>query len=173
MGNTVSCVISDRCMEPCSTPHPTKPPHPTMKPTKKKNSGGTYLTKAPKTPRPTTWKAPKPSKQPKTKGPKPTKKPKPSKAPKSKKSKRTKTTSSPQDAEMEHAEFEAFNIEVNGDKIKETFKPATVGYRGYVEIAGLISVAMVLMICLHSMCCQKRKEDEYAAIEDPMTESVI
>merc|ERR1719361_276900 len=154
-------------MEPCSTPHPTKPqtvdptstPHPTMKPTKKKNSGGTYLTKAPKTPRPTTWKAPKPSKQPRTKAPKPTKGPKPTKAPKPKKSRGPKGP--PGDEEMENAEMMA--VDLSGSTA-ETLS----GYSSQTEIVGLLSIATVFAICGYSIMCKQRKEDSYSVIEDPV-----
>ena len=65
-------------------------------------------------------------------------------------------------------EFEAFNINIDGDSIKETFKPAMVGYRAYVEIVGFAAVGIVLIIACHSMCCHRRQNGLYQPIKDPV-----
>merc|ERR1712228_1093096 len=66
-------------------------------------------------------------------------------------------------------EYEAFNVHVDEKSVMNTFRPAMIGYRFYVEIAGFLAVAMVLIICCRSMCCQKKRKDfDYQPIKDPV-----
>lgn len=68
-------------------------------------------------------------------------------------------------------DFAAFDIGAKEHSIIETFKPAMIGYRAYVQIGGLLSIVAVLVICLHAMYCQKKEVyDGYQLIEDKVEE---
>ena len=56
-------------------------------------------------------------------------------------------------------------MDMNGNGYESA---VAVGYRGYVQLVGLVTVAVVVMICLlHSVCNQRHKQNNYAYIEDP------
>merc|ERR1712154_522925 len=152
-------------------PKPTKPAR-TPRPKPSRQPRPTKAPKSPRTPRPKPEKTPRPTKAPRTKAPKPVKTPSPTfggqYGPGDEGN--DKNTQMPK-MKNENAEMDAF--EINSDQIVEDFKPATIGYRAYVEIAGLLSVAIVLIICFHSLCCQKRKGDDYEEIKDATRVAVI
>merc|ERR1711933_439732 len=67
-------------------------------------------------------------------------------------------------------EVEEMNaVDVNSaGSITESFRPDLFGSQAYVEIAGLLSVGMILVFCSYSMCCKTRKDEQYQAITDPI-----
>merc|ERR1712130_825147 len=127
-----------------------------------------------KTPRPTKHKAPKtprPTKPKKEKTPRPirdTKPPKKTKRPTSETYLRdTTTTQKPTGwGQVKPEEIEEFSV--NSDRIINDFEPATIGYRAYIEIIGLLSVGIVVIMCCHSMCSQKSKDEKYQLINEPV-----
>merc|ERR1712087_90545 len=64
---------------------------------------------------------------------------------------------------LENENAEMMAVDLNGSTA-ETFS----GYSSQTEIVGLLSIATVVAICGYSMMCQRRKEDSYSLIEDPV-----
>jgi len=178
------------------TPEPTKKPtedqsgwgepQPTTKAPKTKKP---KPTKAPKTKKPKPTKAPKTSKP--TKAPK-TKKPKPSKPPKTGKPTRKPTRDkstylSPQPSHTDtyltpeptkkptedqsgwgapNPSVRVDNEEILAVDVNGVTKTSFTGYSMQTEIAGMISIGLVLLIVAYSMLCKANKNDHYIAIEE-------
>ena len=133
---------------PDKTPRPTKPQK-MPRPTKGEK------TKAPKTVRPTMLRTARPIKNPPTKHP------------------TVGAWGEPKPSSMENAGVEM--VDINSDQIINDFKPATIGYQVYVEVIGVLSVGIVLIICSYSLCCRcwnSKYNDQYQPIKDPRNTSV-
>merc|ERR1711971_490179 len=172
------------------TPEPTTA-NPTERPTEDQSGWGTPMPtkKAPKT------KAPKPTKAPKTKKPKPTKAPKtkapkPTKAPKTKAPKTSKPTKAPKKTKKPTRDKSTYltpeptvasgwgapNPSMRGDNNKReeilavdvngVTETSLTGYSMQTEIAGIISIGLVLLIVAYSMLCKANKNEQYIAIEE-------
>merc|ERR1712154_242076 len=104
-------------------------------------------------------KTSKPTKAPKTKKPKPSKPPKtgePTKKPTEDQS----GWGAPNPSVRVNNE-EILAVDMNG--VTET---SFTGYSMQTEIAGMISIGLVLLIVAYSMLCKANKNDQYIAIEE-------
>merc|ERR1712173_311106 len=125
--------------------------------------------KSEKTPRPTKGKPVKtsrPTAAKPVKTPRPVKTPKPTDRPTKDKStyitpEPSRTYMTPEPTEKPTEDQSGWGVTKNEEMIAVDMNGVTettlTGYSAQTEIVGLLSVVIVLIICFHSFCCQKRK----------------